>query len=114
MGHRVAVCDTAGHLLACSNLEGHVIAGGPRLMGDGWWEFVSPDDLPRVLAWFLNGRSGDTVTYRQLSQVNGQPVMADITILKVPVGGVYLCYGAVRARQPPVPRPQHERHDRAG
>lgn len=107
-GYRVAVCDTAGRLLACSNLEGHVVAGSPRLYGTGWWEFVHHDDLPAVLDYFRNGLSGQPISYRQLSQLNGRPVMADITIIKTWVGGAWLCHGAVRERRRRVRQRQPE------
>lgn len=107
-GYRVAVCDSGGHMLACSNLEGHVVAGGPRLLGSGWHEFVHEADLPAVLDYFRNGQSGDTVSYRQLCQIDGRPVMADITILKVWAGSAWLVYGAVRSRRPHAQRQRHE------
>lgn len=58
-GYRVAVCDSGGRMLACSNLEGHVVAGESRLLGTGWWEFVEDGQLPAVKAYFANGVSGD-------------------------------------------------------
>ena len=111
LGYRVAVCDVAGRMLACGNLDGHVVAGECRLMGAGWHEFVHEADLPAVLDYFRNGQSGDTVSYRQLCQIDGRPVMADITILKVWAGSAWLVYGAVRSRQQPVRRRQLEHGD---
>lgn len=109
-GYLVAVCDTAGHLLACSNLEEHAIAGGPRLYGTGWWEFLHPDDLPAVRAYFGDGVGGRPITYRQLSRINGQAVMADVTIIKTWAGSAWLCHGTVRARQRRAPQRQPGQH----
>lgn len=111
LGHRVAVCDVDGRMLACANLDGHVVADIPRLDGTGWHEFLDSRDLPAVLAYFRNGVSGDALTYGQLCRINGQPVMADVTIVKTWVGGAWLCYGAVRERRRPARQRQLEHGD---
>ena len=106
LGIKVAVCDARGHMLACSNIDGHTAAHVNRLMGDGWHDFLQPEDLPRVLAWFAcncdGGRQNctecESITYQQLGKLNGKPAMQDITLIKRWAGDAWLCYGAVRFR----------------
>ena len=103
LGLRVAVCDPAGRMLACANLDGHVIAHVPRLQGAGWWEFLETEELPGVLDWFADPSRDGPITYSQLCRIDGQPRMADITLVKVWAGDAWLAYGAVR------PHPQRAR-----
>ena len=106
MGIKIAVCDDRGRMLACSNIEGHTAAGVERLMGVGWHDFLQPEDMPRVLAWFACNCGADReechkcdmITYQQLSRYNGKPVMSDVTLIKYWHGGAWLCYGRVDPR----------------
>jgi hypothetical protein len=104
LGYRVAVCDTTGRMLACANLEGHVIEVIPRIHGSGWWEFLDPAELPGVLAWFADMDNREPITYQQLCRIDGVPRMADITLVKAWAGTAWLCYGAVRPHPLPVPQ----------
>lgn len=111
LGYRVAVCDTAGRMLACANLEGHVIADIPRIQGMGWHEFLLPDEVPLVLAWFADRDGNRPITYQQLCRIDGVPRMADITLVKSWAGSAWLCYGAVRAHPLPARRRQRATGD---
>lgn len=111
LGIKLAVCDERGHMLACTNIEGHTAAGAARLMGDGWHDFLQPEDLPRILAWFAcdcgGGRKGcgecDTISYQQFGKHGGKPAMSQITLVKYWYGGAWLCYGALRVHPPRAP-----------
>jgi hypothetical protein len=107
MGIKIAVCDERGRMLACSNIAKHTAAEMGRLMGEGWHDFLQPEDMPRVLAWFAcrencggcdGGRGCELITYQQLGKLDGKPVMQDVTLLKYWHAGVWLCYGKVEPR----------------
>ncbi len=110
MGIKIAVCDDKGRMLACSNISKHTAAEMGRLMGEGWHDFLQPEDMPRILAWFAckkkcngecEGEGCEPITYQQLSRLNGKPTMSDVTLVKFWHGGAWLCFGALRFRPPP-------------
>jgi len=103
LGLKVAVCDESGSILECSNISKHTGAELGRIVGNGWHDYLQPEELPQILAWFKAKTGPDHITYMQLSKNNGKPTMADITLVKRWVGSAWLCYGAVRFLPPGAP-----------
>lgn len=77
--------------------QGWGVASGSEVLGHRWLEYVEPEDVPRVLAWFRTRDYGpmvfDAVEFGTLNPCR-------IALVKFTFGDVHLCFGERVLRTP--------------
>lgn len=92
LGYKVSIIDHTGACLAVANWGGELTEHWPAIRGHRWHEYVSPQDLPRLLRWFQpDGADLPPILYGGLGRCSGidQPVLIALVKVAVP-GGVWL------------------------
>lgn len=108
LGCKVSIVAPDGTCLAIANWQAALVEHWPAIEGKRWHEYISPQDLHRLLAWFAPGTDDlPPIIYEGLGRVDGkdQPVLVCLVKTWLPCG-VWLVIGDQRpARAVPASGP---------
>lgn len=73
LGHRVSVVRPDGNCLAIGGWDRDTVFTSNAGLGNRWFEFVHPPDVPRLLAWYAGRTNGRPISWRGMAKWGGEP-----------------------------------------